>query len=314
MRIYSAVDAIRPKLDRPLVTLGNFDGVHRGHQFVIGQVLERSRATGRPALLVTFDPHPLKVVRPQSAPPLLQSHGDKMARIEALGVEHVLVLPFTRAFAEIPAETFIREILRDGLGATAVYVGNNFNFGRGRQGNLDLLRRMGRELGIEVPEIPDFLVLGSPVSSSRIRRAVRSGEVELARELLGRPYSIAGRVVHGDSRGASLGFPTANLETRAELVPAEGVYVTRVRLETGERDAVTNVGSRPTFPGAAFAIETHFLDPAPDLYGAPMEIGFLGRLRAEVRFDSAEQLRRQIAADVERARRFLQAHPPGGSG
>ena len=311
MKTYSSVDAIRPKLDHPLVTLGNFDGVHRGHQFVIAQVLERSRRSGRPALLVTFHPHPLKIIRPGLAPPLLQAHGEKMARIEALGVEHVLVIPFTQAFAEIPAETFVRDTLHDGLGASAVYVGNNFNFGRGRQGNLELLRRMGRELGFEVPEIPDFLVLGSPVSSSRIRRAIRSGEVELARELLGRPYAVTGLVVHGDSRGASLGFPTANLETPAELVPADGVYVTRVRLEAAERDAVTNVGSRPTFQGAAFAIETHFLDPTPDLYGISMEIRFLGRLRAEVRFDSAGQLQRQITADVERARRFLQGHSPG---
>ena len=257
MKIYSSVDEIRPRLDRPLVTLGNFDGVHRGHESVIRQVLERSRRSSRPALLVTFHPHPLKVVRPESAPPLLQTHEEKMARIEALGVEHVLVVPFTPEFAEIPAETFAREILRDGLGASAVYVGNNFNFGRGREGNLGLLRKMGRELGFEVPEVLDFLVLGSPVSSSRVRRAVRSGEVELAQELLGRPFAVTGTIVHGDSRGTSLGYPTANLETSAELVPADGVYVTRARIEGGERDAVTNVGSRPTFQGAAFAIETH---------------------------------------------------------
>jgi len=309
MKTYSSVGAIRPKLDRPLVTLGNFDGVHRGHESVIRKVLERSRRSGRPALLVTFHPHPLKVVRPESAPPLLQTHEEKMARIEALGVEHVLVIPFTPEFAEIPAETFVREILRDGLGASAVYVGNNFNFGRGREGNLELLQKMGREQGFDVPEVPDFLVLGSPVSSSRVRRAVRSGEVELAQELLGRPFAVTGIVVHGDSRGTSLGYPTANLETSAELVPADGVYVTRARVEAGERDAVTNVGSRPTFQGATFAIETHFLIPAGDLYGLPMEIRFLGRLRPEVRFHSAEQLRRQIAADVDRARRFLQGVP-----
>ena len=314
MKIYPGVDAIRPRLDRPLVTLGNFDGVHRGHQFVIHQVLERSRASGRPALLVTFHPHPLKVIRPDNAPPLLQTHEEKLARIEALGVEHVLVIPFTPAFAEIPAERFVRETLRDGLGASAVYVGNNFNFGRGRQGNLELLRKMGRELGFEVPEVRDFLVLGSPVSSSRVRRAVRSGEVELARELLGRPYAVTGRVVHGDARGTSLGFPTANLETSTELLPADGVYVTRARVQAEERGAVTNVGSRPTFRGATFAIETHFLEPAADLYGLPMELGFLARLRPEVRFDSVDKLQKQIAEDVERARRFLRGPASGGPG
>jgi len=227
-------------------------------------------------------------------------------------VEHVLVIPFTPAFAEIPAEKFVRETLRDGLGASAVYVGNNFNFGRGRQGNPELLRKMGRDLGFEVPEVRDFLVLGSPVSSSRVRRAVRSGEVELARELLGRPYAVTGRVVHGDARGTSLGFPTANLETSAELLPGDGVYVTRARVQAAERGAVTNVGSRPTFSGATFAIETHFLEPASDLYGVPMELMFLARLRAEVRFDSVEKLRKQIAQDVERARRFLREPSSGG--
>ena len=306
MKTYTGVKEIRPGLDRPVVTLGNFDGVHRGHQFVIAQVLDRSRQSGRPALLVTFRPHPLKIVRPASAPPLLQSHEAKMERIAALGVEHALVLPFTPAFASLSAESFVREVLHRGLGASSVYVGNNFNFGRGREGNLDLLRRLGSELGFEVPEVPDFRVLGSPVSSSRIRRAVHSGEVEFARELLGRPFSVSGRVVHGDARGAGLGFPTANLESPAEIVPADGVYVTRARVHGAERDAVTNVGSRPTFQSARFAIETHFLDPPGDLYGLPMEVLFLGRLRPEVRFDSADQLRRQIAADVARARRFFQ--------
>ncbi len=314
MKTYSSMDAIRPKLDRPLVTLGNFDGVHRGHEWVIRQALERSRRSGRPALLVTFHPHPLKVVRPASAPPLLQTHQEKMARFEALGVEHVLVIPFTPEFACIPAATFVREILRDRLGASAVYVGNNFNFGSGREGNRDLLREMGRDMGFEVPEVPDFMVLGSPVSSSRIRRAVKSGEVELARELLGRPFAVTGVVVHGDSRGASLGYPTANLETQAELLPADGVYVTRACVDSGEKDAVTNVGSRPTFRGAAFAIETHFLLPAGDLYGHPMEIRFLARLRPEVRFHSVEQLRKQIAADVARARKYFRGiTPPDGA-
>ncbi len=312
MKIYSSVDGIQPRLGRPLVTLGNFDGVHRGHQHVIRQVLERSRESGRPALLVTFHPHPLQVLRPESFPPLLQTHDEKMARIEALGIGHALVLPFTREFAALPAERFVREVLWGGLSASAVYVGNNFNFGRGREGNVELLRRMGAELGFEVPEVPDLLVLGSPVSSSRVRRAVRSGEVELARELLGRPFSVSGIVVHGDARGTGMGYPTANLNTEAGLVPADGVYVTRARVGGAGRDAVTNVGSRPTFQGATFAVETHFLEPTGDVYSLAMEIDFLARLRPEVRFDSVEQLRRQIAADVARARRFFLEHSSGG--
>ena len=313
MKIYASVEGIEPRLERPLVTLGNFDGVHRGHEHVIRQVLERSRQSGYPALLVTFHSHPLKVLRPGSAPPLLQTHEEKMARIEALGIEHALVLPFTRDFAALPAERFVQEVLWGGLSASVVYVGNNFNFGHSREGNVDLLRRMGAELGFQVPEVSDLLVLGSPVSSSRVRRAVRSGEVELARELLGRPFSISGMVVHGDARGAGMGYPTANLSTAAELVPADGVYVTRARVGGAERDAVTNVGSRPTFQGASFAVETHFLEPAGDVYGLALEVDFLGRLRPEVRFDSVEQLQRQIASDVARARRFFLEHSSGGN-
>lgn len=311
MRTYFGLEEVPPALHRPLVTLGNFDGFHRGHQFVIREVIVRSRESGRPALLVTFRPHPLKVIRPESAPPLILGHEQKMALIEAAGIRHALVIAFTQSFAALHAETFVREILHQGLDASAVYVGSNFNFGRDREGDVTLLREMGRELGFEVPVLQDFLILGSPVSSSRIRRAVSAGEVELARELLGRPYGIDGEVVHGDGRGESLGFPTANLRTEAELIPADGVYVTRAL--TGERDygAVTNVGSRPTFEGASFAVETHILNSPGNLYGKRLEIRFLGRLRQEVKFDSPEQLRRQIASDLARAARYFTEPGPG---
>jgi len=311
MKTHSSADRIHPRLERPIVTLGNFDGVHRGHQFVIEQVLRRSRESGRPALLVTFRPHPLKIIRPGTAPPLIQTHEAKMALIESLGVEQALVIPFTPEFAKTPAEAFVEEILHRALDASAVYIGNDFNFGRGREGNVELLRRMGKESGFEVPVAKDFLVLGSPVSSSRIRRAVHAGEVELARELLGRPFSVSGLVVHGDGRGSELGFPTANLRTDAELIPADGVYVTRALVEGKEYDAVTNVGARPTFEGASFALETHILNTPGVLYDRPFEVRFLGRLRQEVKFDSAKQLKEQIGRDVARARNFFREDRSG---
>ncbi len=307
MRIYSSVESIAPPLDRPVVTLGNFDGVHRGHQSIISRTLEYAGTSGRHALLTTFRPHPLKVIRPDSAPPLLMDHNEKMLRIEELGIEHCLVIPFTPSFAQIPAEDFVRRILHEGLQASAVFVGNNFNFGRGREGNLDLLRRLGDQLGIQIPEVKDFLVLGSPVSSSRIRRAILSGEVELARELLGRPFTLNGKVIRGDSRGAKLGFPTANMETASEILPGDGVYITRAVTSGGEYPAVTNVGNRPTFHDASHAVETHFLEPPGDLYDQSLSVQFLSRLRPEVRFASKEQLVRQIAADVEKARRYFQS-------
>ena len=310
MNIYTSVEGIQPPLDRPVVTLGNFDGVHRGHQHVIRHTLERADRDGHGVLLITFRPHPLKVLRPASAPPLLQTHDEKMAGIAALGMPHALVIPFTEAFAGISAEDFVRTILHRGLRASAALVGANFNFGRGREGNWDLLRTLGGELGFDVPEVPDLLVLGSPVSSSRIRRAIGSGEVELARELLGRPFSVSGRIGRGDSRGTGLGFPTANLDTESEILPADGVYVTAAVLDGGEHPSVTNVGHRPTFASASFAVETHFLNPPGDLYDRPMELRFLARLRPEIRFASVDQLRRQIAADVLRARRYFQESEP----
>jgi riboflavin kinase/FMN adenylyltransferase len=305
MNVYSSVEEIRPRLDRPLITLGNFDGVHRGHRYLLDRVRSRAREMRRSFLLITFEPHPLKILRPGSAPPLILTPAEKLDLLAGCGVEHALVIPFTREFAGIPAEAFVRETIHLGLGASVVYVGSNFNFGRGREGNVDLLRRMGAELGFEVPVLEDFLVLGSPVSSSRIRRAVSSGEVELARELLGRPFAVSGEVVRGDGRGAALGFPTANLRCEAELIPADGVYVTSASVDGRDHEAVTNVGGRPTFPGASFAIETHLLDGPGPLYGRTLEVRFLGRLRQEVRFESPDQLTRQIAADIARARRFF---------
>ena len=307
MRIYPSVESISPPLERPVVTLGNFDGVHRGHQYVIARTLQQAGESRRAALRATFRPHPLKVIRPESAPPLLMTHDEKMRRIEETGIAHALVIPFTPAFAQIPAEAFVQQVLHDQLDASAVFVGNNFNFGRGREGNVELLRRLGERLGFEVPEMKDFLVLGSPVSSSRIRRAIQSGEVELARELLGRPFALTGTVVRGDSRGATLGFPTANLKTSSEILPGDGVYVTQAATGGREHRSVTNVGTRPTFRDASFAVETHFLDPPGDLYDRELEVRFLARLRPEIRFASKDQLTRQIAADVERAKRFFQS-------
>lgn len=306
MKIYTSVKAMVPRLERPVATLGNFDGVHRGHQYIISRTLEHAADCGREAILLTFRPHPLKVIRPDAPPPQLMGDEEKLRRIEELGIRHALVLPFTTEFASIPAEEFVRSVLHEQLDVCAVFVGNNFNFGRGREGNLALLRTLGEKWGFQVPALKDFLVLGSPVSSSRIRRAIQSGEVELAKELLGRPFSLSGTVVHGDSRGAALGFPTANLQCSSEIFPGDGVYVTGAVLGDREHRSVTNVGRRPTFQGASFAVETHFLESAGDLYGQDLEVRFLARLRPEIRFASKEHLARQIAADVERAQRFFQ--------
>ncbi|HYS78210.1 MAG TPA: bifunctional riboflavin kinase/FAD synthetase [Candidatus Dormibacteraeota bacterium] len=313
MKVFDDIATLRAHLRAPVATVGNFDGLHRGHQAIVRTVLDRARETGGSSLVITFDPHPLKVLAPERAPRMLTTRKQKLALIEAAGIEFLLILPFTMELAEVPAERFVREHLVAGLGASEVYVGANFNFGRGRAGNADLLVRLCGELGIRAAQVGEVLYLNSPVSSSRIRRALQAGEVELARELLGRPYAIEGTVVHGESRGAPLGFPTANLATENELVPQDGVYVAEAILGGDARPAVTNIGSRPTFEGAAYAIETHVIDSPGDLYGRPMEVRLLARLRPELKFDSPGALVEQIRRDVQRARAYFAARVSRGT-
>jgi riboflavin kinase/FMN adenylyltransferase len=305
MRIFDDIPTLRAHLKTPVATVGNFDGLHRGHQAIVATVLDRSRATGGSSLLITFEPHPLKILAPERAPLMLTTRKQKLALIEAAGIEFLLVLPFTMELAEVAAEQFVNEHLAAGLGVREVYVGANFNFGRHRKGDAELLVRLCGDLGIRAAQVAEVRCLDSPVSSSRIRRALQAGEVELARELLGRPYAVQGTVIHGESRGASLGFPTANLATENELVPRDGVYVTEAILEGATRPAVTNIGGRPTFEGANFAVETHILDGGGDLYDRPLEVRFLTRLRLELRFASPQALVDQVRRDIQRARDYF---------
>ncbi|HKB07201.1 MAG TPA: bifunctional riboflavin kinase/FAD synthetase [Candidatus Polarisedimenticolia bacterium] len=305
MRVFDDVDTLRIYLKRPVATIGNFDGMHLGHQAIVRTVLSRSRETGGSSLLITFDPHPLRVLAPERAPRMLTTRKQKHALIEAAGIDFLLILPFTMELAEVSAVDFIRRYLSEGLGVRDVYVGANFNFGRGRAGNAELLVGTCEELGIHAAQVPEVRYLDSPISSSRIRRAVQSGEVELARELLGRPYVIEGTVVHGESRGARLGFPTANLDSRSELLPQDGVYVTTAAVDETAHPGVTNIGSRPTFEGASYAVEMHLLDDSGDLYGRTMEVRFLARLRPELKFDSPQALVAQVRKDVQRARDYF---------
>lgn len=318
MKIFDDIPTLRAHLKAPVATVGNFDGLHRGHQAIVATVLDRSRATGGSSLLVTFDPHPLKVLAPERAPRMLATRRQKLALIEAAGIEFLLVLPFTVELAEVPAERFVRGHLAGGLGVREVYVGANFNFGHGREGNADLLVRLCGELGIRAAQVGEVRCLGSLVSSSRIRRAIQAGEVELARELLGRPYVLEGAVIHGESRGAALGFPTANLATENELVPQDGVYVSEAVIDGAVHPAVTNIGGRPTFAGASFAVESHFLDSPGDLYGRPLEVRFLARLRPELKFDSPRALVDQVRRDIQRARDYFSGRwepsPPAPAG
>lgn len=313
MKIFDDPATLRAHLTRPVATIGNFDGVHRGHQAIIRTVLERAKATDGSGVLITFDPHPLKVLAPERAPRLLTTRRQKLALLEAAGLDFLLILPFTMELAEVSAQDFVRRHLVEALDVREVYVGANFNFGRDREGTAEVLVRLCGALGVRAAQVDEVTALHAPISSSRIRRALQSGEVELARDLLGRPYAIEGTVVHGASRGAGLGFPTANLDSANELIPQDGVYVTEAAGGDGALPAVTNIGTRPTFEGSAHAVETHLLDGAADLYGREMEIRFLARLRAEIRFESPEALVAQVRRDVRQARDWF-ARPAARAG
>ncbi|HKN47435.1 MAG TPA: bifunctional riboflavin kinase/FAD synthetase [Candidatus Polarisedimenticolia bacterium] len=305
MKVFSDIPQLRAHLSAAVTTIGNFDGLHRGHRAILERVLARARETGGSSLLVTFDPHPLAVLAPDRAPRMITSRRQKLSLLEEAGIEFVLILPFTMELASVDPETFVKVHLAAGLGVKEVYVGANFNFGRGRAGDADLLVCLCGALGIRAEKVAEVRSLGSPISSSRIRRAVLSGEVELARDLLGRPFAIEGIVVHGAGRGAGLGFPTANLKPLQDLIPQDGVYITETVVDGLPRQSVTNIGTRPTFADAAHAVETHLLDGKPDLYERPIEVRFLARLRPELKFETPQALVEQVGRDIERAREFF---------
>jgi riboflavin kinase/FMN adenylyltransferase len=305
MRLFHGTD--NAEIARPTVlTLGVFDGLHLGHQLIVRTVVERARACGAVPTVVTFDPHPRAVLHPESAPPLLQTFDQKIEALGVLGVEQTIVVRFTPEFARVRAAEFLRDVVQERLQAREVYLGRGFAFGHDREGNIDLLREVSRRLGFRADEVPEVRLRGHRISSSRIRALLAEGRVNLARRMLGRPYGVEGRVVRGASRGAGLGFPTANLHPQNRVIPRTGVYVTATLLEGLWRRSVTNVGVRPTFErDAEPSVETYVLDWQGDLYGDVVRVRFLSRLRAEKKFDSVEELKRQIDMDVSRAREFF---------
>jgi riboflavin kinase/FMN adenylyltransferase len=307
--------AIVEPLVRPVLTVGNFDGIHVGHRAILDTVVSRARALAGTAVVYTFDPHPRRVLSPERAPRLLTTLEQRVELLAAAGVDVVVVEQFTPEFARTDAERFIREVIHARIRPIEVYVGYDFHFGRDREGSLRLLGELGPRLGFSVTIIPEVVVDDGDVNSTRIRELLSDAKVERATAMLGRPYSIRGRIGRGDARGRTLGFPTANVEPESEILPAPGVYTGRLRLlDAGAPGAgsswpaVTNVGTRPTFrDGGEVLAEAHLLGFSGDLYGRRVELSFVAHLRAEQRFPSVDALRRQIAADVEDARRRLGA-------
>ena len=290
------------------LTLGNFDGVHRGHQALVAETVAWARTAPGGAAVLTFDPHPARILNPSQAKTALMTLDQKAEVIASLGVDRLVVLPFTERVARMSAEDFARLVLREALGAARVVVGPDFRFGRGRAGDVLALTGLGGFLGFQVRGLAPLLEDGAPISSSRIRNFLGSGDVAKARDLLGRPFYVDGTVVRGEGRGRSLGFPTANVAPRNETLPLLGVYACRVRLGggLGPWPAVANLGQRPTFGGGEAVLEAHLLDFEGDLYGQEARIEFVERLRAERTFPGKVELLEQIRADVLAARRVLE--------
>ena len=291
-----------------VVTVGNFDGIHLGQQAVIRRVVSRAGDLGAVAIVVTFEPHPLDVLRPDRPPERITTMAQKECLIASLGVEYLMVIRFSTEFSQTPAREFVGQFLHHNLGAREVYVGSKFGFGRGREGDLDLLQSMGADLGFEATGIEEVVSSQGTISSTRIREAVRRGLVGEAADLLGRTFAVVGSVVHGEGRGKQHGWPTINVEVEHDLMPAEGVYASQVWLPQIEQElgAVTNIGRRPTFPGSTeIVVESHIFDFDQDIYGQPVELGFVQRLRGEKKFGSVDALIDQIGDDAKLAREYL---------
>lgn len=307
MILYRKLDEIPIGFGPAVVSVGNFDGVHRGHQSVIAKVAERARALGARAVLLCFDPHPLRVLKPDESPPLITPIDYKLRLLEQTGIDAVAMIPFSHELSTMSAFKFADTILASALDAIEVHEGFNFRFGHHAAGDVALLREFGSKLSFEVVEHPPLTLRGHVVSSSQIRRLVAEGNVAMARHLLGRPFAILGSPAPGRGFGTRLVVPTVNMARYDELVPGHGVYVTAIRVGSETFDSVTNVGNRPTFGADSFAIETHILDfhPIELTPETEVELTFHKFLRKERRFDSPDELKQQIGRDVARARRFF---------
>ncbi|HEV3062973.1 MAG TPA: bifunctional riboflavin kinase/FAD synthetase [Vicinamibacterales bacterium] len=301
--IHFPEDARPARWSAPVLALGNFDGLHRGHRKILDRMRRVASERGSTAVVMTFDPHPPRVVRPDKAPPLLMTKAQKLEALADAGVQGAAIVRFTPELSRWDPESFVRTVLVEWLRVSEVWVGANFLFGHDRAGNFSMLRSLGARYGFRTEKIDPVRYKDFVVSSTRVRRLVGEGRVDEAGALLGHQYFVDGTVVHGDHRGRTIGFPTANLCTENELVPPNGVYATTARLGTVVHPSVTNIGTRPTVDQSGrTTIETHVLSFDRDLYGASVRLGFVRRLRDERAFDSLDALRAQIEADCRGAR------------
>ncbi len=307
---------IEPRHRGCVVTIGNFDGVHVGHRAVIAQLERRSRELGRPSMVVVFEPQPQEYFRGNEAPARLSPLRDKLALLTGVGVDYLLCLRFNRAVAQTSAADFVQHLLVEALGVHHLVVGDDFRFGHGRKGDFTTLVDAGSRFGFSVEEADTYQVDGARVSSTRIRESLAAGRFEEAETMLGRPFRIRGRVVHGDKRGREWGFPTANIDMARRRPPFTGIYAVEVYgLGSSAVNGVASIGVRPTVPGPAKALlEVYLLDFDGDIYGRRIEVGFLVRIRDEERFETFDALKAQIAADIRHAEEFFRGRSGRGDG
>lgn len=296
---------LRPEHRGCVLTIGNFDGVHLGHQTVLKQVKQKAKQLGLAAVVMTFEPQPLELFMRQKAPARLTRLRDKFVQLSKLDLDRLLCINFNKEFAQLPAKQFVEKLLIEQLGVKYLVVGDDFRFGKDRQGDFALLQQAGKEYGFEVVSTDSFCLDTQRVSSTAIRKALASDELEAAKTMLGRDYSISGRVSHGRKLGRTIGFPTANLPLKRCVSPVSGVYVVEAEFKGQTLGGVANVGQRPTVDGVRQQLEVHFFDFSTNLYGEQLEVCLLHKLRDEVKFPSFEALKTQIELDAEAARVWL---------
>ena len=307
MKIFNSLEAITPDFHHTYVTIGNFDGVHIGHQCIFNRIQSEAKQAGAKTAVMTFDPHPKMILHPERRPfYLIATKEEKMALLEKNGIDAAFLIPFSLDFAKTTAQTFVQDILWQHLRVRKVFIGHDYTFGYGKEGNQAFLEKYGQNLGFSVSVIDAVKLSDTIISSTLVRQCILDGEIHKAMTFLGRPYNIKGTVIKGYRRGEGLGFPTANLDPEKVLLPKEGVYAAWIILENQQFDAVLNIGYNPTFSNDHLTIEIHLLDFKEDLYGKTLQVYFVDRLRDEMKFATAEKLALQIRHDVIHAKEVLQ--------
>lgn len=306
MKVIDGIEHIKERFPYPLLTIGNFDGVHLGHQAIFKMLAEKARKKNGTSMVLTFQPHPMRVISPEKAPRQLTTFKDKVELISAFGIDYLICVNFTKEFSAIEAKDFVKDILVNKIGVKEIFIGSNYLFGKNRKGSPELLKRMGKKYGFKVIIVEELKTNGMTISSSRIRSLISNGRVEEISRFLGRPYSVDGTVIKGTRRGRNLlHIPTANLTTSNELLPNDGVYAVMVNLEGKMFKGAANIGYNPTFKEKRFSFEIHILNFDGDILGKDLRVSFIKRLRDEMRFNNAQELASQMKKDIEAVRGLL---------